>query len=57
MSDTAELSRALDVRRVLAKVVLGEADAGVVYRSDARGRVQIVDVPGSRSSRARSASG
>lgn len=41
-------SRELNVRQVLAKVVLGEADAGVVYRSDAlaaRGRVAIVTIP------------
>lgn len=41
-------SRELNVRQVLAKVVLGEADAGVVYRSDAvtaGGKVQLVAIP------------
>ncbi|MES1172007.1 MAG: molybdate ABC transporter substrate-binding protein [Bacteroidota bacterium] len=41
-------SRELNVRQVLAKVVLGEADAGVVYRSDAiaaRDKVAVVGIP------------
>ena len=41
-------SRELNVRQILAKVVLGEADAGVVYRSDAStvpGKVSVVTIP------------
>jgi molybdate transport system substrate-binding protein len=41
-------SRELNVRQVLAKVVLGEADAGVVYRSDAMtagNKVAVVGIP------------
>ncbi len=42
------VSRELNVRQVLTKVSLGEAQAGVVYRTDARsaqGRVSIVTIP------------
>jgi molybdate transport system substrate-binding protein len=42
------VSRELNVRQVLAKVTLGEADAGIVYLSDVRGpqdKVSIVAIP------------
>jgi molybdate transport system substrate-binding protein len=42
------VSRELNVRQVLAKVVLGEADAAVVYRTDAqaaKGKVRVVEIP------------
>lgn len=42
------VSRELNVRQVLAKVTLGEADAGIVYRTDLganRDKVSVVTIP------------
>ncbi|HET6146560.1 MAG TPA: molybdate ABC transporter substrate-binding protein [Polyangia bacterium] len=46
--DAKVVSRELNVRQVLAKVRLGEADAGVVYRSDAvaaADQVSVIAIP------------
>jgi molybdate transport system substrate-binding protein len=43
------VSRELNVRQILTKVSLGEAEAGFVYRTDARAapdRVAVVEIPG-----------
>ena len=49
----APVSEEVDVKAVLAKVAAGEADAGLVYRSDvtaSKGQVTAIDVPGASAS-------